>query len=122
MVVLPLKRMVICKYCFIVEDNFRRNQCEPDVRPVASSSFDFNLQAEAATGENELGDSRSFAELGVAIAATPQPLSPQEFQAVPDPDPQVGKALRPDDSNDEPQFIEGDSDDDVSPIPPQPPQ
>ncbi|MED6151585.1 hypothetical protein PIB30_083855, partial [Stylosanthes scabra] len=99
-----------------------KNQREPDVRQVASPSFDFNLQAEAATEGNELGDSRSFGELGVAIVVTPQPLSPQAFQGVPDPDPHVGEALRPDDSVDEPQFIEGDSDDDGGPVLPQPPQ
>ncbi|MED6220785.1 hypothetical protein PIB30_048187 [Stylosanthes scabra] len=53
-----------------------KNQRELDVPQIVSSSFDFNLQdfnlqAEAATGGNELGDSRSFGELGVAMAATP---------------------------------------------------
>ncbi|MED6145966.1 hypothetical protein PIB30_030050 [Stylosanthes scabra] len=99
-----------------------RNQREPDVRQVASPSFDFKLQAEAATGGDKLGDSRSFGELGFAITVTPQPLSPHAFQAVPDPVFHVGEALRPDDSDDEPQFIEGDSDYDGSPVPPQPPQ
>ncbi|MED6124640.1 hypothetical protein PIB30_060825 [Stylosanthes scabra] len=98
------------------------NQSQPDVRPVTLPSFDVNLQAEATTGEDELGDSCSFVELGVAIAATPQLLPPQAFQAVPDPDHQVSKALRPDDSNDELQFINGDSDDDVGHVPPQAPQ
>ncbi|MED6212858.1 hypothetical protein PIB30_087458 [Stylosanthes scabra] len=74
---------------------------------VASSSFDFNLQAEMATGKNELGDSRSFGELGVAVAATPQPVSPPAFEGVPVPDPQVVEALRADDSDAEPEFIEG---------------
>ncbi|MED6111789.1 hypothetical protein PIB30_055571 [Stylosanthes scabra] len=97
-----------------------RNQCEPDVRQVASPSFDFNLHAKA--GGNELGNSRSFAELGIAMAATPQPLSPQTFQGVPDPDPHVIEALRLDDSDDERQFREGDNDDGGDPVPPQPPQ
>ncbi|MED6135970.1 hypothetical protein PIB30_051673 [Stylosanthes scabra] len=109
MVVLPLKGMMICKYCFIAKNNFRRNQREPDVRLVASPSFYFNLQAKATTGEDELGDSHSFAEFGVAIAATSQSLAPQAFQVVPDPDPQVNEALRPHDSDDEPQFIKEDT-------------
>ncbi|MED6167776.1 hypothetical protein PIB30_006057 [Stylosanthes scabra] len=53
-----------------------RNQREPDVRPVVSPSFDFNLQARAATGDDELGESCSIAELGVAIARIPQQLPP----------------------------------------------
>ncbi|MED6193792.1 hypothetical protein PIB30_022707 [Stylosanthes scabra] len=95
-----------------------RNQCEIDIPQVTSPSFDFNLQAEAATGGNELGNSRSFGELGVAMAATPQPVSPPAFEGVPDPDPHVGEALRPDDSDVEPEFIEGDSDDEAGLIPP----
>ncbi|MED6123470.1 hypothetical protein PIB30_049421 [Stylosanthes scabra] len=88
------------------------------VSPVASPSFDFNLQAEMATGANELGDSRSFGEVGVAVAATPQPVSPPAFEGVPVPDPQVVEALRADDLDAEPEFIEGESDDEAGPIPP----
>ncbi|MED6200530.1 hypothetical protein PIB30_086047 [Stylosanthes scabra] len=50
------------------------------VTPVASPSFDFNLQPEMATGANELGDSRAFGEVGVTVAATPQPVSPPAFE------------------------------------------
>ncbi|MED6159347.1 hypothetical protein PIB30_041501 [Stylosanthes scabra] len=75
-----------------------RNKCGPDDCQVASPSFDFNFQHGPATGENERAESP------------------------PDPDPHVGDALIPDDSDDEPQFIEGDSDEDVGPVPPQAPQ
>ncbi|MED6170518.1 hypothetical protein PIB30_031754 [Stylosanthes scabra] len=88
-----------------------RNQRETYVYQAASPSFDVNLQAESATG-----DSSSFWELGVAMVATPQPVSPQAFEGVPDPDPHVGEALRPDDSDEKPEFIEGDSDDDDGPV------
>ncbi|MED6220106.1 hypothetical protein PIB30_041732 [Stylosanthes scabra] len=94
-----------------------RNQREIDVPQVASPPFDFNLQVEAAMEGNELGDSRSFGELGFAMAATPQPVSPPAFEGVPDPDPHVGEALRPDDSDEELEFIEGDSDDEACPVP-----
>ncbi|MED6129626.1 hypothetical protein PIB30_109749, partial [Stylosanthes scabra] len=67
-----------------------RNQCV--VTPVASPSFDFNLQPEMATGANELGDSRAFGE--------------------------VVEALRADDSDAEPELIEGESDDEAGPVPP----
>ncbi|MED6114939.1 hypothetical protein PIB30_085386 [Stylosanthes scabra] len=80
------------------------------VDPIASSG-----------GEDERGESRSIAGLGVAAAEIPQQLPPPSFEVAPDPDPHVGEALIPDDSDDEPQFIEGDSDDDVGPVPPQAP-
>ncbi|MED6172246.1 hypothetical protein PIB30_048293 [Stylosanthes scabra] len=85
--------------------------------PVASPSFDFNLQAEMATGANEVGDSHPFGELGVPVAATPQPVSPPVFEGVPVPDPQVAEPLRSDDSDAEPEFIEGESDDEAGPVP-----
>ncbi|MED6149483.1 hypothetical protein PIB30_062919, partial [Stylosanthes scabra] len=81
------------------------------VTPVASPSFDFNLQPEMATGANELGDSRAFGEVGGTAAATPQPVSPPAFVGVPVSDPQVVEALRADDSDAEPELIEGESDD-----------
>ncbi|MED6227645.1 hypothetical protein PIB30_115778, partial [Stylosanthes scabra] len=71
-----------------------------------------------ATGANELGDPRSFGEVGVAVAATLQPVSPPAFEGVPAPDPQVVEALRADDSDAEPEFIEGESDDEAGPVPP----
>ncbi|MED6191998.1 hypothetical protein PIB30_006146 [Stylosanthes scabra] len=95
-----------------------RNQRGPDDCPVASPSFVFNLQPEPATGEDERGESRSIAGLGVAAAEIPQQLPPHP----PDPNSHVGEALIPDDSDDEPQFIEGGIDDDVGPVPPQAPQ
>ncbi|MED6108244.1 hypothetical protein PIB30_021862 [Stylosanthes scabra] len=86
---------------------------------VASPSFDFNLQAEVGTGADELRDTRSFGELGVAAEATPHAVSPPPaFAGVPDPDPQVVDALRVDDSDAEPEFIEGESDDEAGPVPP----
>ncbi|MED6218040.1 hypothetical protein PIB30_023281 [Stylosanthes scabra] len=101
-----------------------RNQRCPDDCQVASPSFDFNLQHGLATGEDERGESRSIVGFGVA----PDPPSfevapdPPSFEVAPDPDPHVGEALMPDDSDDEPQFIEGESDDDVGPVPQQAPQ
>ncbi|MED6106248.1 hypothetical protein PIB30_003207 [Stylosanthes scabra] len=86
--------------------------------PTHTLLFDFNLQAEAVTRGNKLGDSRSFGELGVAMATTPPSVSPHVFERVPDPDPHVGEALRPDDSDEESEFIEGYSDDDSGPVPP----
>ncbi|MED6184830.1 hypothetical protein PIB30_051237 [Stylosanthes scabra] len=56
-----------------------RHQREIDVPQVASPSFDFNLQAEAATGGTELGDSRSFG-VPEPDGAIPRPL---EHAAVP---------------------------------------
>ncbi|MED6166941.1 hypothetical protein PIB30_114317, partial [Stylosanthes scabra] len=71
-----------------------------------------------ATGANELGDSRAFGEVGGTAAATPQPVSPPAFEGVPVPDPQVVEALRADDSDAEPELIEGESDDEAGPVPP----
>ncbi|MED6170008.1 hypothetical protein PIB30_026464 [Stylosanthes scabra] len=50
---------------------------EADVRQAAFPSFDFNLQAKAAAGAHNLGDSHSFGEFVVAMAATPQLVSPK---------------------------------------------
>ncbi|MED6135462.1 hypothetical protein PIB30_046676 [Stylosanthes scabra] len=99
-----------------------RNQRGPDDCQVASPSFDFNFQPGPATGEDERAESRSAAGLGVAVVEIQQQLPPSSFEVAPDPDPYVGDALIPDDSDDEPQFIEGDSDEDVGPVPPQAPQ
>ncbi|MED6166358.1 hypothetical protein PIB30_108503 [Stylosanthes scabra] len=71
-----------------------------------------------ATGANELGDSRAFGEVGGTAAATPQLVSPPAFEGVPVPDPQVVEALRVDDSDAEPELIEGESDDEAGPVPP----
>ncbi|MED6176163.1 hypothetical protein PIB30_085428 [Stylosanthes scabra] len=46
------------------------------------------------------------------------PVSLPAFEGVPEPDPQVEEALRADDSNLEPEFIEEDSDDETGPAPP----
>ncbi|MED6170693.1 hypothetical protein PIB30_033459 [Stylosanthes scabra] len=66
---------------------------ETDIHHVASPSCDFNLQVEAKEGGNDLGDSCSFGELAVAMAANPNP--------------HVGEDLRPDDYDKELAFIEG---------------
>ncbi|MED6217553.1 hypothetical protein PIB30_018763, partial [Stylosanthes scabra] len=42
---------------------------DTDVRQVTSLSFDANLQAEAAEGGHDLGDSCSFGEVAAAMAA-----------------------------------------------------
>ncbi|MED6117474.1 hypothetical protein PIB30_110290, partial [Stylosanthes scabra] len=42
---------------------------ETDMRQVASLSSDINLQAEAAGGGHDVGDSCSFGELAAAMAA-----------------------------------------------------
>ncbi|MED6135778.1 hypothetical protein PIB30_049803 [Stylosanthes scabra] len=81
---------------------------------VVSPSFWFNLQEEAVDCGGDLGDSRSFGELAVTIAAAPHPISSSVVDRLPEP--LVEKALRPDDSDDEPAFIEGDSDDDSGPV------
>ncbi|MED6147670.1 hypothetical protein PIB30_045979 [Stylosanthes scabra] len=94
-----------------------RHQAEIDVPQVASPSFDFNLQPEAAIGGTELGD---YSRFGVPEpdGAIPPPVSLPAFEGVPKPDPQVEKALRADDSDVEPEFIEEDSDDETGPAPP----
>ncbi|MED6155792.1 hypothetical protein PIB30_008374 [Stylosanthes scabra] len=79
-----------------------RSQRCPDDCQVASPSFDFNLQHGPATGEDERRESRSIVGLGVAAAEIPQQLPPPSFEVAPDPDPHVGEALMPDDSDDEP--------------------
>ncbi|MED6178812.1 hypothetical protein PIB30_111123, partial [Stylosanthes scabra] len=94
-----------------------RHQAEIDAPQVASPSFDFNLQPEAATGGTEPGD---YSRFGVPVpdGAILPPVSPPAFEGVPEPDPQVEEALRADDSEVEPEFIEEDSDDETGPAPP----
>ncbi|MED6122574.1 hypothetical protein PIB30_040956, partial [Stylosanthes scabra] len=83
------------------------------VDPIASSGGSApNPRLVNVGGEDEHGESRSIVGLGVAAAEIPQQLPPPSFEVAPDPDPHVGEALMPDDSDDEPQFIEGESDDD----------
>ncbi|MED6121471.1 hypothetical protein PIB30_030439 [Stylosanthes scabra] len=88
-----------------------------DIPHVVSPSFDFNLQAEAATDGTELGDYRRFG-VPEPDGAIPPPVSLPAFEGVPEPDPHVGEALRPDDSDVEPEFIEEDSDDETGSAPP----
>ncbi|MED6187466.1 hypothetical protein PIB30_076782 [Stylosanthes scabra] len=76
-----------------------------------------NAGAEAATGGTELGDYRRFA-VPEPDGAIPPSVSLPAFEGVPEPDPHVGEALRPDDSDVEPEFIEEDSDDETGPAPP----
>ncbi|MED6209233.1 hypothetical protein PIB30_052757 [Stylosanthes scabra] len=58
----------------------------------------------------DFDDNRSFGELVVAIAASPQPPYPRMGHV--EPEPLVEEALRCDGSEEEPVMIEGDSDDD----------
>ncbi|MED6140504.1 hypothetical protein PIB30_093835, partial [Stylosanthes scabra] len=53
--------------------------------------------------------------LAVAMTRTPQPVSPQVCEKVPNP--HVEEALQSDDSDDELAMIKGDSDDNSGPIP-----
>ncbi|MED6151199.1 hypothetical protein PIB30_080188 [Stylosanthes scabra] len=91
--------------------------CRRQFPEVASPSFDFNLQPEAAIGGTELGDYSRFGVLE-PDGAIPPPVSLPAFEGVPEPDPQVEEALRADDSDVEPEFIEEDSDDETGPAPP----
>ncbi|MED6112844.1 hypothetical protein PIB30_065333 [Stylosanthes scabra] len=68
----------------------------------------FAIEGEADENVGDLGHHRSFGEQVVAMLSTPQLVSPQAVERVPDP--LVEEALRPDDSDDEKAFIEGDSD------------
>ncbi|MED6112474.1 hypothetical protein PIB30_062046, partial [Stylosanthes scabra] len=81
---------------------------EIDVRQAAFPWFGFNLEREAAKAGGDLGDSRSFGKLVVAMAGTPQPVSPRAYEKVSDPF--VEEALRSDDFDGEPALIEGSSD------------
>ncbi|MED6123152.1 hypothetical protein PIB30_046533 [Stylosanthes scabra] len=71
-------------------------------------------QAEATDCVGDLGDTRSFAELADTIAAAPHAV----FIPIVERDPEllVAEALRANDSDDEPEFIEGNSDDESGPI------
>ncbi|MED6164978.1 hypothetical protein PIB30_095342 [Stylosanthes scabra] len=85
----------------------------PERERVASSSFDVNLPQDDEHA-CDLGDNRSFGELVVAMAWTPQPPSPQSCHA--SPNPHVEEALQCNDFDEEPALIEGDSDDDEGTI------
>ncbi|MED6132232.1 hypothetical protein PIB30_017309 [Stylosanthes scabra] len=82
----------------------------PNPRPV-------NAGAKAATDGTELGDYRRFGVPG-PDGAIPPPVSLLAFEGVPELDPHVEEALRPEDSDVEPEFIEEDSDDETGPAPP----
>ncbi|MED6216258.1 hypothetical protein PIB30_005846 [Stylosanthes scabra] len=89
---------------------FRPSRCaiqaEPEAKLVASPTFGIYNEAEAGDLVADLGDTDTGA---------PQALCAPPVQRVPDP--AVVEALRADDSDDEPPFIEGDSDDDSGPVP-----
>ncbi|MED6132814.1 hypothetical protein PIB30_022457 [Stylosanthes scabra] len=84
----------------------RAIQAEPEAQLIASPTFRIYNEAEADNLVTDLGDTGTGASQ--ALCAPP-------VQRVPDPG--VVEALRADDSDDEPPFIEGDSDDDNGPIP-----
>ncbi|MED6134787.1 hypothetical protein PIB30_040217 [Stylosanthes scabra] len=75
-------------------------QHDREAHQVASPTFGFDLQAESADCVGDLGDTRSFGELAVAIAATPHPVSIPVIER--DPEPLVEEALRANDSDVEP--------------------
>ncbi|MED6208094.1 hypothetical protein PIB30_041801 [Stylosanthes scabra] len=86
----------------VVGPSRRAIQAEPEAQLVASPTFEIYNEAEAGDLVADLGDTGTGA---------PQALVP---------DPGVVDALRADDSDDEPPFIEGDSDNDSGPVPNQP--
>ncbi|MED6132283.1 hypothetical protein PIB30_017550 [Stylosanthes scabra] len=90
----------------VVGPSRRPIQAEPEAQLVASPTFGIYNEAEA-------GD--LVADLGDTITGAPQTLCAPLVLRVPDLG--VEEALRADDSNEEPPFIEGDSDDDSGPIP-----
>ncbi|MED6206362.1 hypothetical protein PIB30_026068 [Stylosanthes scabra] len=87
----------------------RAIQAEPEAQLVASPTFRIYNEAKAGDLMADLGDTGTGASR--ALCALPA-------QRVPDPG--VVEALRADDSDDEPPFIEGGSDDDSGPVPNQP--
>ncbi|MED6181060.1 hypothetical protein PIB30_015977 [Stylosanthes scabra] len=87
----------------------RAIQVEPEAQLVASPTFGIYNEAEAGDLVADLGDTDTGALQ--ALCAPP-------VQRVPDPG--AVEALRADDSDNEPPFIEGDSDDDSGPVPNQP--
>ncbi|MED6110319.1 hypothetical protein PIB30_041823 [Stylosanthes scabra] len=82
---------------------------EPEAQLIASPTFGIYNEAEAGDLVANLGDTGT----GASRALCTPPV-----QRVPDPG--VVEALRADDSDDEPPFIEGDNNDDSGPIPNQP--
>ncbi|MED6116604.1 hypothetical protein PIB30_101793 [Stylosanthes scabra] len=86
----------------------------PETERIVSPSFDVNLPQDDEDA-CDLGDNRSFGELAVAMAGTPQPPFPQICHA--SPDPHVEEPLRCNDYDEEPALIEGDSNDDGRTIP-----
>ncbi|MED6191810.1 hypothetical protein PIB30_004023 [Stylosanthes scabra] len=84
----------------------RAIQAEPEAQLVASPTFGIYNEAEAGDLVADLGDTGTGA---------PQALCALPVQRVPDPG--VVETLWADDSDDEPPFIEGDSDDDSGPVP-----
>ncbi|MED6168836.1 hypothetical protein PIB30_015456 [Stylosanthes scabra] len=90
----------------IVGPSHRAIQAEPAAQLVASPTF--GIYNETKTGD-------LVADLGDTVTGAPKALCAPLIQRVPDPG--VEEALRVDDSDDEPPFIEGDSDDDSGPVP-----
>ncbi|MED6173252.1 hypothetical protein PIB30_057600 [Stylosanthes scabra] len=84
----------------------RAIQAEPEAQLFASSTFGIY---------NEAGAGDLVANLGDTGTGAPQALCALHVQRVPDLG--VDKALRADDSDDEPPFIDGHSDDDSGPVP-----
>ncbi|MED6191466.1 hypothetical protein PIB30_000567 [Stylosanthes scabra] len=92
-------------------------QHDPEVHQVASPTFGIYHEAETADCVSDLGDTRSFGELADAIAVAPNAVFVPPVER--DLEPFVDEALRADDSDDEPPFFEGDSDDDSGRVPTQ---
>ncbi|MED6110081.1 hypothetical protein PIB30_039617 [Stylosanthes scabra] len=92
-------------------------QHDTEAHQVSSPTFGFNLQAKTSDCVGDLGDTRCFGELADAIAATLHPVSISVVEK--NLEPLVEEALRANDSNDEPEFIKGDSDDESGPVPTQ---
>ncbi|MED6107391.1 hypothetical protein PIB30_013504 [Stylosanthes scabra] len=87
----------------------RAIQAEPEAQLVASPTFGIYNEAEAGDLVANLGDTGTGALRALCASPVQRVL-----------DPGVVEALRADDSDNEPAFIEGDSDDDSGPVPNQP--
>ncbi|MED6111991.1 hypothetical protein PIB30_057469 [Stylosanthes scabra] len=94
-------------------------QHDPEAHQVSSPTFGIYHEAKTADNIGDLGDTRSFEEIAAAVAAAPYTVPVLLVER--DPEPLVDEALRADDFDDEPAFFEGDgdSDDDIGPVPTQ---
>ncbi|MED6204598.1 hypothetical protein PIB30_010453 [Stylosanthes scabra] len=90
----------------------------PEAHKVASPTFGIYCEAEAAECVGELGDTKAHKVASPTFGIPHVLLVPPVER---DPEPLVDEALRADDSNNEPEFFQGDgdSDEDTGPVPTQ---